>query len=70
MLLNKIMIVEDDKQLCTLYSTVLRKAGFETVEAENGQDACDKLETEHVHMIITDIMMPVMDGYTLVEAIR
>ena len=70
MYLNRIMIVEDDRQLCSLYSTVLRKAGFETIEASNGQEACDKLETEHVHMTITDIMMPVMDGYSLVEAIR
>ena len=70
MLLNKIMIVEDDRQLCNLYSTVLQKAGFETVQASNGQDACDKLETEHVHLIITDILMPVMDGYGLVDAIR
>ena len=70
MLLNKIMVVEDDRQLCSLYSTVLRKAGFETVEASNGQEACDKLETEHVHLIITDVMMPVMDGFGLVEAIR
>ncbi|MDD5833445.1 MAG: response regulator transcription factor [Clostridiales bacterium] len=68
--MNRIMIVEDDRQLCSLYSTVLRKAGFETIEASNGQEACDKLETEHVHMTITDIMMPVMDGYSLVEAIR
>ncbi len=70
MFLNTIMIVEDDPQLCSLYSTVLRKAGFETIEAENGQDACDKLESEHVHLIITDVMMPVMDGYALVDAIR
>lgn len=70
MLLNRIMIVEDDKQLNELYSTVLRKAGFATVSAYNGEDACNKLETEHVHLIITDIMMPAMDGYSLVEAIR
>ena len=70
MLLNKIMVVEDDKQLNDLYSTVLKKAGFETVQAMNGEDACYKLESEHVHMIITDIMMPAMDGYSLVEAIR
>ena len=70
MLLNKIMVVEDDKQLNDLYSTVLKKAGFETVQAMNGEDACYKLESEHVHMIITDIMMPAMDGYSLIEAIR
>lgn len=70
MLLNRIMVVEDDRQLCSLYSTVLRKAGFETVEASNGQEACDKLENEQIHLIITDVMMPVMDGYGLVDAIR
>lgn len=70
MLLNRIMIVEDDKQLNELYSTVLRKAGFDTVSAYNGEDACNRLETEHVHLIISDIMMPAMDGYSLVEAIR
>ncbi|MDO4960778.1 MAG: response regulator transcription factor [Eubacteriales bacterium] len=68
--MNKIMIVEDDRQLCSLYSTVLAKAGFDTIQAENGEDACNKLENEHVHLIITDIMMPAMDGYSLVSAIR
>ena len=48
----------------------LRQGGFEVVEAENGQDALNKLAGMKVDLIITDLNMPVMDGITLIQNVR
>ena len=66
----KLLIVEDDPKLCQLYSIVLNKAGYETVCADNGQMAWDILEKEHIDLILTDLMMPVMDGYEFIRSVR
>lgn len=66
----KILIVEDEKALLELYSIVLKKEGYETLQAHNGQEAWECMEREHVDLVITDILMPVMDGYELVELLR
>lgn len=70
MLMLKILIVEDDEKLAKLYSIVLNKAGYDTRTAGNGIEAWDILEKEHVDLVISDIMMPVMDGYEFVETLR
>lgn len=70
MLMLKILIVEDDPSLSQLYSIVLNKTGYRTLCAKNGQDAWQYLESEHIDLIITDIMMPVMDGYDFVRSVR
>lgn len=70
MLMHKILIVEDDCPLLELYSIALRKEGYAAYTAHNGQEAWDVLETEAIDLVITDIMMPVMDGYELVELLR
>ena len=66
----KILIVEDDNELGQLFRKVLEKNGYETVNACDGIDALNKLETEYVDLIISDIMMPNMDGYELVRELR
>ena len=70
MLMLQILIVEDDPKLSDLYSIILNKAGYNTLCAANGQEAWGILEQEHIDLIITDIMMPVMDGYTAVKKLR
>lgn len=70
MLMLKILIVEDDTSLLDLYRIVFHREGFETVTACNGKDAWNILETEHIDLIITDIMMPEMDGFELVKSLR
>ena len=70
MLILKILIVEDDPKLCQLYSIILNKAGYETICADNGQAAWNILEKEHIDLIITDLMMPVMDGYEFIRSVR
>ena len=65
-----VLVVEDDCELRQLYSRVLSQNGYFAREAENGKAALDALEQEYVDLIISDIMMPVMDGYELVRSLR
>jgi len=66
----KILVVEDDQVLKRLFCTVLTKHGFHTLEADNGEEALDILDKETVSLVVTDVMMPKMDGYELTELIR
>ncbi len=66
----RILIVEDDTELSGLFSKVLTKHGYSVICAENGKKALDCTETEYIDLIISDIMMPVMDGYEFVTELR
>ena len=66
----KILIAEDDKELCTLFSHILTKNGYFVRGVSNGKEALDALDKEYYDLIISDIMMPVMDGYELVRLLR
>lgn len=65
-----ILIVEDDIKLNNLFSTVLVRNGYHTFSAEDGEKALDILDKEHIDLIISDIMMPNMDGYELTKTLR
>lgn len=66
----KILIVEDDKELQQLFQRVLIKNGYATRCAMNGQQALEVIDQEYIDLIISDVMMPVMDGYELVRTLR
>lgn len=66
----KILIAEDDRELRQLFSHVLTKNGYAVKGVSNGQEALDALDGEYYDLIISDIMMPVMDGYELVRQLR
>ena len=66
----KILIAEDDGELRRLFSHVLSRHGYTVVGVSNGQEALDALDKDFYDMIISDIMMPVMDGYELVRQLR
>lgn len=68
--MNRILLVEDDERLQQLYQSVLERAGFLVFAVANGTGALKQLESTQVDVIITDIMMPVMDGYELLETLR
>lgn len=65
-----ILVVEDDIALNKLISKVLEKDGHTVISVKDGADALSRLESIHIDMIVTDIMMPNIDGYELVESIR
>ncbi len=66
----KILIVEDDTELRQLFQRVLARNGYLVRGVSNGRDALDALDQEYTDLIISDIMMPVMDGYELVQTLR
>mgnify|MGYP004540190757 FL=1 len=66
----RILIVEDDTELSQLFRRVLEKNGYEVLCAFDGVDAMNRLESEFVDVIISDIMMPKMDGYEFVRELR
>ncbi len=66
----KILIAEDDLELCQLFSHVLSRNGYEVTEVSNGREALVAIEKEYFDLIISDIMMPQMDGYELVHQLR
>lgn len=65
-----ILIVEDDKNLRKLVVTYLNKNGYNMFEATDGQLALDILDKEYIDLIISDIMMPKMDGFELIKELR
>ena len=67
---NKIMVVDDDSNICELLRLYLEKEGFDTVLAENGVEALDKFEKEKPDLILLDIMMPQLDGWQVCREIR
>ena len=66
----KILIAEDDCELRQLFFHVLSKYGYCVTGVANGQQALEALNADYFDMIISDIMMPVMDGYELVRQLR
>lgn len=66
----KILIVEDDRELRQLFQHVLIKNGYTVKSVSNGKEALDCLDEDYYDLIISDIMMPVMDGYELVRSLR
>ncbi|SHH24848.1 response regulator transcription factor [Desulfosporosinus lacus] len=65
-----ILVVEDNENLRMLMKTRLEQAGYKVLQAQNGQEALKILEDQHVDLIISDIMMPLMDGFELIESLR
>ncbi len=61
----RVLIVDDEKDVVELVKFLLAREGYEVVEACNGREALECVETEHPDLIILDVMMPEMDGYTV-----
>ncbi len=66
----KILIVDDCQTTRKLLSLYLKLKGFEVVTAENGLDAVEKLGTNSINLVLTDLNMPYMDGIELVRTLR
>jgi len=66
----KLLIVDDDKTTRKLLSLYLKGKGYEVVSAENGLDAIEKLGTESINLVVTDMNMPYMDGIELTKTLR
>jgi DNA-binding response OmpR family regulator len=67
---QKLLLIDDDPNLVLLVKDYLEYRGYEVMTAENGYDALQVLASETPQMVICDVMMPEMDGYTFVNHIR
>lgn len=65
-----VLVVEDDKNLRKLISTCLKKNNYTTFEANDGEEALEMLDKQYIDLIITDVMMPKMDGFELIKELR
>lgn len=66
----KILCVDDEPDLLYLFSFVLTRAGHEVVQATNGADALERIAEGKPDVIVTDLMMPIMDGRALIERLK
>lgn len=67
---KKILIVEDEAPLRNAVSDILSFEGFEVFQAKNGQEGLDTALAQHPDLILLDLMMPIMDGLTMLEKLR
>lgn len=65
-----IMTVDDSASVRQMVSFTLREKGYDLIEAVDGEDALNKLSESTVHMLITDLHMPKLDGIGLIESVR
>ncbi len=66
----KVLVVDDEQTLLFLLQQIVEEQGHEVLTAENGQQALYQLENQSPQLVISDVMMPVMDGYALLEELR
>ena len=65
-----ILVVDDDKNTRMLLKAVLEAENYTVITAENGEDALEAMDKNHVDLVVLDIMMPKMDGYEFTQTLR
>lgn len=65
-----ILIVDDSASLRQVVNIVLTRAGYHVLEAEDGKKALDHLNGQKIHLIVSDVNMPVMDGISFVKEVK
>ncbi|MBG9978122.1 response regulator transcription factor [Ruoffia tabacinasalis] len=66
----QILVVDDNKNTRQLMRAVLEEENYKVFTAEDGQDALDLMENQHIDLVLLDIMMPNMDGYEFTKILR
>ena len=66
----KVLIADDEAQIREILRVYFQKEGFQVLEAENGQEALERVEADRPDILLLDIMMPVMDGLQVCEEVR
>ena len=66
----QILVVEDDKNTRLLFQAVLQAENYTVFTAENGEQALEVMDREHIDLVVLDIMMPRMDGYEFTKTLR
>jgi len=68
--MTKILVVDDSNSIRDMVSFTLKSAGYDTVEAKDGQEGLNKAKTAAFNLVISDVNMPIMDGITLCQELR
>jgi len=66
----RILVADDDKHTRRLLQAVLEAENYTVFTAEDGKQALEMLEREHIDLVVLDVMMPNMDGYTFTQTLR
>lgn len=67
---RKILLVEDDTALASVYRSRLELEGFDVCEANNGEDALSLAVSEHPDLVLLDVMMPKISGFDVLDILR
>ncbi len=67
---NRILIVDDEPRYLRLMEANLVSDGYQVIKATNGQEAVDRVASQHPDLVLLDIMMPILDGFAATERIR
>ena len=67
---KKILIVDDEKNIVDILNHNLKREGYETVQAYDGEEAVEKTKSEKPDLVLLDVMLPKMDGFEVCQAIR
>ena len=65
-----VMVVDDSASLRQVVKIALSGAGYEVIEAEDGKQALERLDGRKIHLVLSDVNMPVMDGITFVKELK
>lgn len=66
----RILVIDDDESIRSLLRTALELQGYEVVEAENGYAGLQRYQAEPIDLVITDMLMPVMDGAEMITELQ
>ncbi|WPN98356.1 response regulator [Pseudomonas sp. MUP55] len=67
---KNVLVVDDSSSVRQVVGIALKSAGYDVIEASDGKDALSKLNGQKVHLIISDVNMPNMDGITFVKEVK
>jgi two-component system chemotaxis response regulator CheY len=67
---KRILVVDDSASVRTVAGIALREAGYEVIEASNGQEGLARLSGDRIHLIISDVNMPVLDGIGFLKQVK
>jgi two-component system, chemotaxis family, chemotaxis protein CheY len=65
-----IMVVDDSASIRQMVNFTIKNAGYDVIEAVDGQDALNKINGKPIHMVVTDLNMPNLDGIGLIKGVR
>jgi two-component system chemotaxis response regulator CheY len=67
---KSVLVVDDSASLRQVVRIALSGAGYDVIEAQDGKDALSKLDGRKIHLVVSDVNMPVMDGITFVKEMK